>query len=84
MSAGLSFKRPVELHKIVAGCSAFAIQALSQIRHGTGLTFARTSCHRDRRTISFLSVEIMDMASLNTETEHLSSIINNQVFTYSV
>ena len=39
MSIGSSFERPNELHKIVAGCSAFAIQTLTQITHGTVSTF---------------------------------------------
>lgn len=44
--------------KIVAGCSAFAILTLTQITHGTVSTLNRTSCLRDPRTISLLSVLI--------------------------
>lgn len=57
-----SFLRAQELHKIVAGCSAFAIQTLTQITHGTVLTFDPTSSERDRRTISFLSEVLIAMA----------------------
>lgn len=49
---GSSFVRAQELHKIVAGCSAFAIQTLTLITHGsTVLPSGPTSSYRDSRTI---------------------------------
>ena len=73
MSPGSSFERPHELHKncgrLLSVCDPNADP------NNTWYCFnaAPTSCHRDRRTTSFISVVIIKMANMDLETKHLSN-----------